>query len=79
MSWKPVKTATVYQREYNWTRSPDVWGAMIKAWATGAGMGLVMGIILTVNNSEELKKSVDKATTPTTCLTPSSAPKAEKL
>jgi hypothetical protein len=66
MSWKG-KSDTVYQVEYSWTRSPQVWGTLAKVFLWGIVAGIVLCIYAGCSDvTKDLKSNVPCKPTQTT-------------
>lgn len=62
------KASTVYQIEYSWKRSPEVWGSLVKAFLSGAVVTAIAMAILFGGQVEKAGKNVPCK--PTTSVAP---------
>lgn len=73
MGFAKPKSSTIYYREYDWKRSPEVWGAFAKAFGLGVLAGVLLLAILLGKYSDKLDAA--KANVP--CKAPASSAPAQ--
>lgn len=55
---KPRESKTVYVQEFSWKRSPEIWGTIVKYVAVAIVAGIIIGISLTMQNSDGIQKTI---------------------